>query len=214
MANQIQAEQGTEAWHTHRLGWVTGSRLSEVMAKTKSGYSASRDNYMMELLCQRLTGKREESFSSQAMQRGIEKEPIARGCYEAQCGVMVIEATFCKHDKIDWFGATPDGFVGSDGLLEIKCPNTKQHVDFLRTGKPDGKYQWQMLCQMECTGRKWCDFVSFDDRMPTDLQFAVTRFHRDDDRISEMVAEVKKFIGELNSLETEMRSKLKQEKAA
>ncbi len=111
---QTEPMQGTESWHTRRLGWVTGSRMKDVMAKTKSGPAATRENYMMELLCQRLTGKREEGFTSQAMQRGTEMEPIARGCYEAHTSLMVVEATFCKHPTIDWYGASPDGFVSTD----------------------------------------------------------------------------------------------------
>lgn len=202
--------QQTEDWFLQRLGFVTASRVSDVMAKTKTGYSATRDNYMMELLCQRLTGKREESYTNFAMQRGTEMEPIARGCYEAKSGVMVEEAGFIKHKTIAFFGASPDGLVSTDGLLEIKCPNTKQHVEFLRTGKPDNKYQWQMLCQMECSDREWCDFVSFDDRMPAPLQYASVRFNRDEKRIDEMRSEVLLFLSELDSIENEMRQKIKE----
>lgn len=201
-------EQRSEDWFVARLGKVTASRVSDVMAKTKSGYAASRTNYMMELLCQRLTGKREEGYTSAAMQRGTELEPAARSCYEAESGLFVVETGFVLHQDINGLGASPDGLVGDDGLLEIKCPNTATHVDFLRTGKPDGKYQWQMLAQMACTGREWCDFVSFDDRLPEPLQFSCIRFERDDCRIKEMLAEIKKFLEELDLLEKEMRSRM------
>jgi putative phage-type endonuclease len=194
-------EQGTNEWHLMRLGKVTGSRVAELMAKTKSGEAASRKNYMMELLCQRLTGKREESFNSVAMQRGTDLEPIARSFYEAANKVMVEESSFVFHPVIKAFGASPDGFVGDDGLIEIKCPNTAQHIDFITTKKPDGKYIWQMQAQMACTGRKWCDFVSFDDRLPERLQFDSVRVWRDDEKIAEMEAEIVKFLDELDALE-------------
>lgn len=200
--------QGSEEWHAARLGRVTASRVSDVMAKTKTGYSASRTNYMMELLCQRLTGKREEGFTSAAMQRGTELESSARSVYEAENGVIVIECGLVQHSTIAMFAASPDGIIGSDGLLEIKCPNTSTHIDFLRTGKPDGKYQLQMLAQMACTGRKWCDFVSFDDRLPAQLQYSKFRFERDDIRINEMLVEIEKFLHELNELESEMLSRM------
>ncbi len=200
--------QGSEEWHAARLGRVTASRVSDVMAKTKTGYSASRTNYMMELLCQRLTGKREEGFTSAAMQRGTELESSARSVYEAENGVIVIECGLVQHSTIAMFAASPDGIIGSDGLLEIKCPNTSTHIDFLRTGKPDGKYQLQMLAQMACTGRKWCDFVSFDDRLPAQLQYSKVRFERDDIRINEMLVEIEKFLHELNELESEMLSRM------
>ena len=194
-------EQGTEEWHLMRLGKVTGSRVADVMAKTKSGESASRKNYMMELLCQRLTGKREESFTTAAMQRGIDLEPIARSFYEMETGIMVREAEFTFHQKIPAFGASPDGFVSSDGLIEIKCPNTAQHVDFLTTKKPDGKYIWQMQAQMSCTNREWCDFVSFDDRMPERLAYDRIRVFRDEEKILLIEQEVEKFLEELDELE-------------
>jgi len=194
-------EQGTDEWQLMRLGKVTGSRVAELMAKTKSGEAASRKNYMMELLCQRLTGKREESFNSLAMQRGTDLEPIARSFYEAANKVMVEESSFVFHPVIKAFGASPDGLVGDDGLIEIKCPNTAQHIDFITTKKPDGKYIWQMQAQMACTGRKWCDFVSFDDRLPERLQFDSVRVCRDDEKIAEMEAEIIRFLDELDALE-------------
>lgn len=197
--------QGTPEWFAARLGKVTASRVADVMAKTKSGYSASRKNYMMELLCQRLTGFFEDGFTSAAMQRGVELEPIARSAYEAESGVFVVEVGIVQHHDIKCFAASPDGLVDDDGLLEIKCPNTATHVDFLRTGKPDGRYLWQMAAQMSCTDRDWCDFVSYDDRLPDALQFKCVRIHRDASKEADMLAEVKLFIEELDALESEMR---------
>ena len=150
-------QQRSPEWYQARVGKVTASRLKDVMAKTKSGYSTSRKNYMMELLCQSLSGHVEEGFKSSAMQRGIDLEPIARGAYEADKGVMVDEVGFIVHPSNSNFGASPDGLVDDDGLVEIKCPNTATHVEFLKTGKPNREYILQMHGQMLCAGRKWCD---------------------------------------------------------
>lgn len=198
-------QQGSEEWFTARLGKVTASRVADVMARTKSGYGAARKNYMMELLCERLTGKREEGYTNAAMQRGIELEPIARSAYEVDKCVMVDECGLIDHPSIDRFGASPDGLVGADGLLEIKCPNTAQHVACLRSGEADSKYWRQMQSQMACSGRKWVDFVSFDDRLPEALQYFCVRVERDDDYISEIESAVLEFLGELSKLETDMR---------
>lgn len=200
--------QGTDEWHAARLGKVTASRISDVMAKTKSGYAAARTNYMMELLCQRLTGKREDTYINAAMQRGTELEPAARACYEAETGQMVVECGLADYPLIDGLAASPDGLVGSDGLLEIKCPNTATHIAFLSSGKPKAEYQWQMLCQMVCTNRDWCDFVSYDDRLPPALQYHCIRFERDEARIAEMLDEVKKFLDELKVMELDMRERM------
>ena len=199
-------DQKSAEWFAARLGRVTASRVADVMAATKSGPAASRKNYMMELLCQRLTGKSEEGFTSAAMQRGTDLEPIARSAYEVDAGVMVEETGLVLHPDGIAFGASPDGLVGVDGLLEIKCPNTATHVEFLRTGKPDGKYLWQMSAQMECAGRVWCDFVSFDDRLPGPLQYRRVRIERDDKKIAEMMAGIRSFLAELDELEAEMQS--------
>jgi putative phage-type endonuclease len=202
--------QGSPEWFAARLGKVTASKVADVMATTKSGPAASRQNYMMDLLCQRLTGRIEEGFTNAAMQRGTELEPVARSAYEARNGLFVTEVGLVDHPELEGFAASPDGLVADDGLIEIKCPNTATHVAFLRTGKPDGKYIWQMLAQMACTGRQWCDFVSFDDRLPEPLQFASVRIMRDDAKIADMLAGVTAFLKELADLEAEMRERMKQ----
>lgn len=200
-------EQRSEDWFAARLGKVTASRVADVMARTKSGPAASRTNYMMELLCQRLTGGQEEKFTTAAMQRGTELEPVARSAYEVLTGEAVRETGFVLHPEIDGFGASPDGLVGEDGLIEIKCPNTAQHVQFLRTGKPEGKYIWQMYAQMVCTGRQWCDFVSYDDRLPEPLAMAHTRVYLNPIKADEMINGIQEFLRELDALEQEMRAK-------
>ena len=202
-------EQGTEEWFAARLGKVTASRVKDVMAKGRGNQpSATRKNYMMELLCQRLTGTREDNFTSAAMQRGTDLEPIARSAYEIERGVIVTEAEFIIHPEYNQTGASPDGFVGTDGPIEIKCPNTAQHVACIQSGEPDAKYWWQMQHQMACTGRKWNDFASFDDRMPEPLQLFVARVERDEQAISTMMDEILEFLCELDSLEKDMNDKI------
>jgi len=198
-------EQGSEAWFQSRLGKLTASRVADAMAKTKSGYSTSRKNLMMELLCQRLTGNREEGYTNAAMQRGIDLEPIARGSYEIENDVLVLESALIDHPSIENFAASPDGLVGDTGMLEIKCPNTAQHVEFLRTKKIPLKYQTQMTAQMLCAGREWVDFVSFDDRLPEDLQYRCLRFDLDKGGAERMTKEVRGFLSELDDLVIELQ---------
>tara|TARA_R110000803_G_scaffold51844_13_gene106916 strand:- start:603 stop:1220 length:618 start_codon:yes stop_codon:yes gene_type:complete len=193
-------DQGSPEWFAARLGRVTASRVADVMVKTKSGYGAGRANYMMELLCQRLTGNREEGFTNAAMQRGTDLEPIARGRYEIENDILVDEIGIVNHPTIENFAASPDGLVGKDGLVEIKCPNTNTHIAFLQSGKIKSNYQTQMTVQMLCTERNWCDFVSFDDRLPEHLQYRCVRFELDADRAKEITTEVEIFLKELNEL--------------
>lgn len=207
-------EQRSAEWHAARLGKVTASKVADVMAKTKSGYSTSRENYMIEIALQRITKKAKDGFTNAAMQRGTDLEPIARSAYESSEGVMVIECGLIDHPEVKSFAASPDGLVGTDGLLEIKCPDEKQHFAFLRSMIPDNKYQIQMLAQMACTGRKWCDFVSFDDRFPIELQYAKMRFMRDDKRISEMLSEITSFLEEVKEAELEIHAMINRIKEA
>jgi putative phage-type endonuclease len=191
-------DQGTEEWFTIRIGKVTASRVADVIAKTKTGYSASRDNYMAQLVCERLTGQKGESFTNAAMQHGTETEPLARAAYEALQDVLVDEVGFVPHPTIDMAGASPDGLVGDDGLIEIKCPNTATHIETLLSQTVPGKYNTQMQFQMACTGRQWCDFVSFDNRLPEELQLFVTRVPRDEVFIRLIEAEIIQFLAELD----------------
>ena len=192
-------EQRTEEWFEARMGCVTASRTADVMAKTKSGYAASRANYMAELICERLTGERQGGFSSAAMQWGTETEPQARMAYEIITGATVVETGFVLHPEIAGFGASPDGLIGDDGLIEIKCPNTATHIDTLLADKVPTKYIIQMHVQMLCTGRAWCDFVSFDPRLPIDLQMFTKRVECDDKLAEEIVTEVKSFLADMEA---------------
>jgi putative phage-type endonuclease len=191
-------DQGSDQWFAARIGKVTASRVADVLAKTKSGYSTSRDNYMAQLVCERLTGQREEFFTSAAMQHGTDTEPLARAAYESLKDVLVDEVGFVPHPSIIMAGASPDGLVSDDGLLEIKCPNTATHIDTLLTQTVPGKYNTQMQFQMACTDREWCDFVSFDNRLPEELQLFVKRVPRDNMYIKLMEDEIVKFLNELD----------------
>ncbi|HFC8542683.1 TPA: lambda exonuclease family protein [Neisseria weaveri] len=200
-------KQGTEEWFAARLGKVTASRVSDIVAKTKSGYSASRKNYMAELLCERLTGTQQDGFKSAPMQRGTDLEPKARAVYMIETGRDVTEVGMIPHPSIENSGASPDGLVGNDGLIEIKCPNTATHLEFIRSEKPMDKYYLQMQWQMACTGRAWCDFVSYDDRLINRLAYKCIRVMRDDETIKHLENEVSKFLSELEDLIKELEEK-------
>jgi putative phage-type endonuclease len=200
-------EQGTVEWHLQRLGKVTASRVSDVLSKGKSGESAGRKNYRTELLVQRLTGQPGESFTNAAMEWGTATEPQARIAYEATMGVFVNQVAFIDHPSIAQFGCSPDGLVAEDGLIEIKCGNSATHIDWMLDGKPPTKHIPQMQCQMAVTGRQWCDFVSFDPRLPEDLQLFVVRLERDDEYIKAMEAEVEKFLSEVEEMFTKLKER-------
>lgn len=199
--------QGTAEWHQIRLGRVTASRVADVIAKTKSGYSASRKNYLAQLALERLTGQYTEGFTNAAMQWGIDTEPQARTAYEFHRDIDVTEIGFVIHPTIAAAGASPDGLVGDDGLVEIKCPISATHMETLETGKVPAKYVTQMQWQMACTGRQWCDFVSFDPRFPSHMQFFIQRVERDEALIRELEAEVTAFLAELDATVSRLRSK-------
>ena len=206
-------DQRTEEWFAARLGKVTASRVADLMATTKAGYSASRANYMAELICERLTGQQAERFSNAAMQWGTDVEPQARAAYEFITDASVQEVGLIDHPSIAMFGASPDGLIGADGLIEIKCPNTATHIETLLGEAVPGKYVIQMQVQMACTGRAWCDFVSFDPRLPADLQMWVKRVQRDDAAIQTIEAETVKFLGELDAKVSDLRARYMQEAA-
>ena len=191
-------EQRSDEWFAARLGKVTASKVADVIAKTKTGHSASRENYMAQLICERMTGQKAESFTNAAMEWGTATEPLARAAYEAFKDVLVDEVGIIEHPFLPMCAASPDGLVSIDGMLEIKCPNTATHFDTLLTGKMPSKYMPQVQWQMACANRLWVDFVSFDPRAPEGLQLFVTRIERDDKYILELEAEVNKFLGELD----------------
>lgn len=191
-------EQRSPEWFAARLGKVTASKVADVIAKTKTGYSASRENYMAQLICERMTGQKQESYTNAAMEWGTETEPLARAAYEGFKDVLVDEVGIIDHPFLPMCAASPDGLVSDDGMVEIKCPNTATHFDTLLTEKMPSKYLPQVQWQMACANRLWVDFVSFDPRAPEGLQLFVTRIERDDKYILELEAEVNVFLTELD----------------
>ena len=190
--------QGSDEWKAARLGRVTASRVADVIAKTKTGWGASRRNYLAELVAERLTGVTAEGYSNAAMQWGADTEPQARAAYEFFNDVAVEQVGFIDHPKIKMAGASPDGLIGADGLVEFKCPLTATHIDTLLTGETPGKYITQMQFQMACTGRAYCDFVSFDPRMPEHLRLFSRRVMRDNAYIADLEKMVREFLSELD----------------
>jgi len=197
-------EQRTEEWFQQRLGKVTASRISDVIAKTKTGVSTSRQNYLVQLVSERITGKKGDSFVNQAMLDGIERESAARELYVQSRGVSVVEVGFFDHPIIANSGASPDGAVESEeegkyaGLIEIKCPIETTHTNTLMSKSVPSKYIPQIQWQMACTNAKWVDFVSYNPNFPVDLQLFVSRVDRDDEYIKELETEVIKFLDEVD----------------
>jgi putative phage-type endonuclease len=190
-------EQGTPEWLAQRMGKVTASRIADVMGKTKSGWGAGRANYAAQLIAERLTGIPAESYTSPAMQWGLDTEAQAKDAYSFFRDADVLPAGFVEHPVIVMSGASPDGFVGDSGLLEVKCPNTATHIDTLLGGGFPGKYHLQAKWQMACTGRKWCDLASFDPRMPEDMRLHVERVVWVDSEIAEIEGAVRVFLQEV-----------------
>ncbi len=186
--------QRTESWISARLGHVTASRIADVVARTRSGPAAARANYAADLIAERMTGVPAELFVSAPMQWGIDTEPLARAAYSFHADVDVADAGFILHPRIAMSGASPDGLIGHDGLIEIKCPNTATHIDRLLGTPIADKYIVQMQWQLACTGRSWCDFVSFDPRLPESMRLSTIRVQRDPDRIEALEREVIEFL--------------------
>lgn len=192
-------EQATADWFAARCGKVTASRLGDLMAQTRSGWGASRANYRAELVAERLTGKKFEGFRNAAIDWGLEKEPDARDAYCFFRDVEVEQVGFIDHPSIAMTGASPDGLVGADGLVEIKCPNTATHISTLLGDDIAEKYTLQMQWQMACTGRAWCDFVSYDPRMPESMQFYCQRVQRNQQLIDRLSKEIELFLKEVET---------------
>ena len=190
-------EQGTQEWLQARCGSLGASQINEALATTKSGWGASRENLKNRIIAERLTGIPAETFKNAAMEWGTAQEDNARKAYEAHTGVFVDEMGIAYHPVLKHTHASPDGLVGDDGLIEIKAPNTTTHIETLKAKKAPSKYINQMMWQMRCTDRQWCDFVSFDPRLPSHLQLFVTRVERDDAYIADLEAKVTEFLSEV-----------------
>ena len=191
--------QGSEEWKLAKCGWVGASRVADIIAKTKSGPSASRAKYMGQLIAERLTGKPMEGYTSAAMERGTILEADARKLYAFMTDTEVMETGFERHPRIVYAGASPDGLVGNDGLCEIKSPLTHNHIETLTGQSIDGRYVTQMQWQMACTGRIWCDYVSYDPTLPEAMQLFVKRVRADSATIGELEREVIVFLSELDA---------------
>ena len=200
-------EQQTPEWYEVKIGKVGASRLSDVMAEGKNGKpSATRANYMYELLTARLTGEYQQTYQSPEMLRGIELESEARRKYEIVTFNEVKKIGWIPHPEIDMCGCSPDGLVDDDGLIEIKCPNTKTHLETVLHGKIARSYMLQMQWQMECSGREWCDFVSYDPRLPENIQMCIIRVDKKQEVIDSIKTAVQAFLSELAELENKIRS--------
>lgn len=200
-------EQRSDEWRRLRLGKVTASRVADVVARTRSGWGASRGNYAAELVCERLTGVATEGFTSSAMLHGIEHEDNARSMYQFLTDMIVKTAGFVDHPKLGMAGCSPDGLVGDCGLVEIKAPSSRVHIETLLGSSIDGRYLKQMQWQMACTGRQWCDFISFDPRLPHEMQMFVKRVHRDPVLIAELEREVATFLAEVDDTIKQLRQR-------
>ena len=185
-------EQGSPEWLQLRCGVVTASNFTAVLSK-----GTTRKTYLMKLVAERLTGEVPESFSNKAMQWGTDHEPMARANYELETGACVNEIAFIAVD--DWVGVSPDGLIGDDGLIEIKCPNTTTHIETFLSNKMPTKHKPQVQGQLWASGRQWCDFVSYDPRLPGKELF-ISRVVRDDDYIAELEAGINKFVDEMKTI--------------
>jgi putative phage-type endonuclease len=200
-------QQGTDEWLAARCGKVTASRLHEVVARLKSGgWGASRANYMADIVAERLTGFPVEQYVSVAMARGSELEPEARAAYALITDENVVEVGFIQHPHIAMSGASPDGLVGNDGLVEFKCPNIATHIGTLLGASIDGAYLTQMQWQMACADRRWCDWVSWCPILPVPMRMVCKRVERDDDRIEKLTAAVVEFLREVDAVVGDLRS--------
>lgn len=196
--------QGSPEWHKQRIGKVGGAGVSNVLAKIKNGEASARRDYRIQLACERLTGVKTESFVTSDMQRGIDLEPVARMAYEIRTGNLVDQCAFIDHPTISMSGASPDGLIGADGLLEIKVPKPSTHIDYMQAKKAPSKYLPQMYWQMASTGRKWVDFCSYCPDLPEELSLFIVRVPRDDAIIKSMEEEVIKFLKEVDDLVKEL----------
>ncbi len=197
-APELFEPQRSSGWREARLGKVTASRLGDLVGRTKTGWSASRGNYMAQLLVERLTGTPTQIPPSAPMRWGVEQEGRALAAYSFRTDRDPLPTGFWAHPTIDQSGASPDGLVGFEGLVEVKCPTTSTHLETLEAHAIPTKYLPQMNWQMACTGRAWCDFVSFDPRLPEPLRMFVGRLERDEQTIADLEQQVEAFLAELD----------------
>jgi putative phage-type endonuclease len=201
--------QRTPEWFAARCGKLGSSSIADMMARTKTGWGASRANLKARLVVERLTGATVEAYVNGAMQHGIDTEGQARAAYEFHADVTVVEVGWIEHPSIAMSGASPDGLVGDDGLIEIKCPQPAAHIDLLLTEVIPDRYVKQMLWQMACTGRAWCDFVSFCPMLPAEMQILIRRVKRDATLIAELEREAQIFLREVDDTIEKLTAKFR-----
>jgi putative phage-type endonuclease len=196
-------DQGSPGWVKERIGKLTASRMGDVMAMTKAGKaSEARIAYLKQLVAERMTDSAAENYVTAAMQWGIDNEPYAAEEYEALTGEIVVPAPFIPHQEIEHFGASPDRLVNADGLIEIKCPATTTYVDWRRTQEIPERYRWQMLAQLACTKRQWCDFVAYDPRVVIGTPIWIKRFEPTPEEIEKCQSAARQFLEEVEELFT------------
>jgi putative phage-type endonuclease len=200
-------QQRTPEWRAARIGKATSSRIADVIARTKNGYSTSRANYAAQLVCERLTGVAADSYVNAAMAWGLEKEPEALRLYSFEHDTDVNQVGFLDHPRVTMSGASPDGLVGELGLLEVKCPITATHIETVLGRTIPAKYLAQIQWQLAVTGRAWCDFVSYDPRLPADLRLFVRRIERNDQLIAELERDVRGFLAEVDATLAKLRAR-------
>jgi putative phage-type endonuclease len=201
MPKWVTAEQGTDQWLLHRVGKLTGSRMADAMAFLKNGAETeARRKLKLQILAERLTGRMTETYQTEAMKWGIEQEPNAKAHYEETTGELITNCGFALHDTLDGWGASPDGLLGKHGLLEIKCPATTTHLDYLLAGVVPEKYKPQMLCQLAVTERKWCQFMSYDPRLPDEWRSFVVRYEPSKEELEEVTGHAKRFLCEVQKM--------------
>lgn len=194
----LNAEQGSDVWLRARIGLVTASRMADVV-----GTPAKRKALKMAILAERLTGMARDAYVSAAMQWGIDNEPMARSRYEEVTGQLVTQVGLALHPTIDGIGASPDGLVG-DGLIEIKCPETATHLQYMLDQVPPEQYRPQMLLQMAVTCRGWCDFVSYDPRLPAPYDIFIVRYAPPLEEIQAAEMAAQKLLAEVTELQQQI----------
>jgi len=207
-------DQRSAEWFDARLGKATASRIADIVAKTKTGWGASRASYAAQLVAERLTGTPTEMFSNAAMQWGTDTECEAREAYSFRQDADVVEVGFIDHPTIPMSGASPDGLIGEDGLVELKCPQTATHIATLLGRSVPAKYLTQIQWQLACTGRQWCDFASYDPRLPESMRLFVARVERDDAAIAQLEKDVAEFLAEVEQTVSELQRLYEAERLA
>lgn len=198
-----EIEQGSPEWLALRLGKVTGSKVADLMKRNKDGkFAASRKDYAFDLALERITGESQGPDLSNVkwVQDGKEREPEARELYSFMTGLETQQIGFATHDVVEMFGASPDSLVGDDGCLEIKCPKAKTHLEYILGNVAPDDYIPQMDAELACTGRAWCDFVSYHPAFPAQSKLFVVRYFRDEKRIAELEREVVVFNAEVAAI--------------